>query len=250
MKIVVLGGTGLIGRQVVALLEERGHEAVAASPSTGVDAATGAGLDEAFAGADAVVDVTNPRDFAQEASIAYFEASTRHQLAAEKRAGVGHHVALSIVGVDRDPAARGYLAGKVVQERLIEEGGVPFTIVRATQFFEFLADIAEAGTVDGVVRITPSPMQPVAAAAVARTVADAATAAPAGSVEIAGPERAPISDLVARVLVAAGDGREVVADAGAGYFGREVGELSLVPVGEAVIDPETLEEWLAATSTD
>ncbi|WP_345800660.1 SDR family oxidoreductase [Microbacterium sp. AZCO] len=247
MKIVVLGGTGLIGRQVVALLRERGHEAMAASPSTGVDAAAGVGLDEAFAGADAIVDVTNPRDFAEEASIAFFTASTRNQLAAEARAGVGHHVALGIVGVDRDPDARGYLAGKVVQERIIQEGPVPFTIVRATQFFEFLADIADASTVDGRVRVAPSAMQPIAAAAVARAVADAATAAPAGAIEIAGPERAPISTLVTRVLAAAGDGREVVSDPSAGYFGRIVDDTSLVPVGDAVIDSETLEEWLAAS---
>lgn len=246
MKIVVLGGTGLIGAQVVERLRSGGHEAVAASPSTGVDAVTGAGLDEAFAGADAVVDATNPRDFGEQAVIDFFAGSTRNALAAEQRAGVGHHVALSIVGVDRDPAARGYLAGKVAQERLIEEGGVPYTIVRATQFFEFLTAIADGSEVDGVVRVAPVAMQPVAAAAVAKLLADAATAAPTPVVEIAGPERAPIADLVGRVLSSRGDARPVVSDAAVGYFGREVGETSLVPVAAGtIVDPLTLGEWLA-----
>lgn len=245
MKIVVLGGTGLIGSQVVALLRERGHDAIAASPSTGVDSVAGTGLDEAFAGADAVVDVTNAPAFDEAAVVSFFTTATGNVLAAEKRAGVGHHVALSIVGVDRDPAASGYMAGKVVQERLIHEGGVPFTIVRATQFFEFLAGVADASTVDGVVRVAPSAMQPVSSAAVARAVADAATTEPRGAVEVAGPERAPIAGFVSRILAAAGDPREIVEDATVGYFGRDVDDTSLVPVGQAVIDPETLDEWLA-----
>ncbi|MEU1971525.1 SDR family oxidoreductase [Microbacterium sp. NPDC019599] len=246
MKIVVLGGTGLIGAQVVARLREGGHEAIAASPSTGVDSIAGTGLDEAFAGADAVVDVTNAPAFDEAAVVSFFTTATGNVLAAEKRAGVGHHVALSIVGVDRDPDAKGYQAGKVAQERLIKEGGVPFTIVRATQFFEFLAGIADASTVDGVVRVAPAPMQPIASAAVARAVADAAVAAPAGAIEVAGPERAPIGEVVSRVLHAAGDERRVVEDDTVGYFGREVGKASLVPVGEAIIDELTLDEWLAA----
>ncbi|MDW4572138.1 NAD(P)H-binding protein [Microbacterium sp. M3] len=246
MKIVVLGGTGNIGAQVVALLRERGHEVVAASPSTGVDGVTGVGLDEAFAGADAVVDTTNPRDFSEEAAVAFFATATTHVLDAEKKAGVGHHVALSVVGVDRDPGARGYLAGKVAQERLIAGGGVPATIVRATQFFEFLRDIADGSTVDGEVRVAPTLLQPVAAAAVARVVAEVAVAPAAGSVEVAGPERAPLGEFLRRVLDADGDALPVRVDATAGYFGRAVDETSLVPVGEARIDPLTLEEWLAA----
>ncbi|MCC2031710.1 SDR family oxidoreductase [Microbacterium allomyrinae] len=246
MKIVVLGGTGLIGAQVVSQLRDRGHEAIAASPSTGVDSVTGAGLDAALAGADVVVDVTNAPAFDEAAVIAFFSAATANVLAAEKRAGVGHHVALSIVGVDRDPDSPGYLAGKVVQERLIHEGGVPFTIVRATQFFEFLASIADASTVAGEVRLAPATMQPVAAAAVARAVADAAVAPAAGVVEVAGPERASIPSLVGRVLVAAGDSRPIVVDESMGYFGRDVDQTSLVPVGEAIIDSVTLEEWLVA----
>ena len=246
MRIVVLGGTGLVGSLVVERLRAEGHEAVVASPSTGVDAASGAGLDGAFAGADAVVDATGPREFGEQAVVEFFASSTRNALAAEQRAGVSHHVALSIVGVDRDPGARGYMAGKVAQERLIQEGAVPYTIVRATQFFEFLESIADASTVDGVVRVAPVAMQPVAVAAVARVLVDAATAGPTPVVEVAGPERAPIADLVGRLLAARGDARPVVSDAEVGYFGREVGETSLVPVAPGtVLDPLTLDEWLA-----
>ncbi|MHC2999872.1 SDR family oxidoreductase [Microbacterium sp. HJ5] len=245
MRIVVLGGTGLIGSLVVERLRTEGHEAIVASPSTGVDAAAGTGLNEALAGADALVDVTNPRDFGERASVDFFTASARNLLAAEERAGVRHHVVLSIVGVDRDPGARGYLAGKVAQERLVQAGTVPYTIVRATQFFEFLADIADGSTVDGVVRVAPVALQPVAASAVAKVVTDAALATAAGVVEVAGPDREPLAAFLGRLLAARGDAREIVEDpAATGYFGRTVVETSLVPVGEAIFDPVTLEEWL------
>jgi uncharacterized protein YbjT (DUF2867 family) len=248
MKVLVLGGTGLVGRQVVDLLEGRGHEAVPASPSTGVDAVTGAGLDEALAGVDAVVDVTNAPAWEQDAVVAFFTASTRNVLDAAKRAGAGHHVALSIVGVDRFPA-RGYMAGKIAQEKLIRDSGMPHTIVRATQFFEFLTPIADAGTTDGVARLTHHLMQPVAASDVARAVADAALAPAADAVvEIAGPERASLDELVARVLAARGDGRRVVADPEADYFGLAVDDTSLVPLRAARIGDVTLEEWLARTA--
>lgn len=245
MRVVVLGGTGHIGALAVKLLRAEGLDAIAASPSTGVNAATGEGLDAALVGADAVVDTTNPVSFDEESSVAFFTDATRRTLGAMQRAGARHHVTLSIVGVDRDPHARGYLAGKVAQEREILDGPVPHTIVRATQFFEFLPDIADGSEVDGVVRVAPVLMQPVAAAAVARAVADAATAEPAGVIEIAGPERAPIAALVRRLFAARGDAREVVEDPSVGYFGREVVETSLVPVGDAVIDPTTLDDWLA-----
>ena len=246
MKIVVLGGNGLIGRQVVALLRERGHDALAASRSTGVDAVSGEGLDDALAGADALVDVTDSPAFDEASVLSFFSSTTSNALAAEARAGVGHHVALSIVGVDRDPDARGYLAGKVVQERLIRQSGVPFTIVRATQFYEFLSWIADASTVDGEVRVAPTALQPIAAAAVARIVTDAVTSAPAGAFDVAGPERAPLADFVRRVVAASGLPRSVVEDSAVGYFGRDVDGTSLVPVGEAHLDAETYEEWLAA----
>ncbi|GAA5196283.1 SDR family oxidoreductase [Microbacterium jejuense] len=246
MKIVVLGGTGRIGARVVALLTERGHEAVAASRSTGVDAVAGTGLDEAFAGADAVVDATESSAWDEQGVIDFFTAATGNVLAAEARAGVAHHVALSIVGIDRNPEARGYLAGKVVQERLVAESPVPSTIVRATQFFEFLPQIADASTVDGEVRIGTALMQPVAAEAVARALADAAEAPAGGAVDVAGPERAPLGDFLRRDLAARGDARSLVVDPAAGYFGRVVGETSLVPVGDAAIDDVTYEEWLAA----
>jgi uncharacterized protein YbjT (DUF2867 family) len=245
MKVLVLGGTGLVGRQVVGLLGGRGHEAVAASPSTGVDAVTGSGLDEALVGVDAVVDVTNAPAFDEDVVVAFFTASTRNVLDAAKRAGVQHHVALSIVGVDRLPA-RGYMAGKIAQERLIRDSGMPHTVVRATQFFEFLIPIADAGTTGGVARLTTHLMQPVAAADVARVVAEAVTAPAAdGVVEVAGPERARTDELVARVLAARGDGRRVVADPDAGYFGLTVDDTSLVPLGRAHIGEITLGEWLA-----
>jgi len=248
MKIVVLGGTGRIGARVVALQAERGHEAVAASRSTGVDAVAGTGLDAAFAGADVVVDATESSAWDEAGVIEFFTTATGNVLAAEERAGVGHHVALSIVGIDRNPEARGYLAGKVVQERLIGESAVPSTIVRATQFFEFLPQIADASTVDGEVRIGTALMQPVAAEAVARALADAAEAQTAGAVEIAGPERAPLAEFLRRDLSDRGDARAVVVDPAAGYFGRVVGETSLVPArDDAVIDAVGYEEWRAAS---
>ena len=246
MNILVVGGTGLIGRQVVTLLTEAGHTAEAASPSTGVNSITNEGVDAAMAGRDAVIDLTNAMIFEEDVVVDFFTTSTRNLLAAEVRAGVRHHVALSIVGSDRLPAA-GYMAGKVAQEREIRAGEVPFTIVRATQFYEFLGGIADAGTVDGVVRVTDKLMQPMASSEVARAVANAALETPAvGRVlEIAGPASGSMVSFVAQALAARGDLRSVVADADAGYFGIPLEEDSLIPVGEATLGTVTLAAWLA-----
>lgn len=244
MKILVAGGTGLIGRQVVDILTERGHEAVAASPSSGVDSVTGAGLDEAMAGADVVVDLMNTTDFDEDVVVPFFTKSTANLLAAEKRAGVQHHVVLSVVGTDRIGPV-GYFAGKTAQENAVRNGGVPYTLVRATQFFEFIPMIADVGTRDGKVFLTPHLMQPIAAADVARLVADAALS-PAlnGELEIAGPERAPMHEFASRVLTAKSDPRTVAVDPDAGYFGVPIDETTIVPVGEARLGEISLDQWL------
>lgn len=246
MKVLVLGGTGLIGSQVVQQLTAAGHEAVAASPSSGVNAVTGEGLDAALVGVDVVVDVVNAMNFDRDAAIAFFGAATGNTLAAEQRAGVGHHVALSIVGTDRFPS-ESYMAGKVEQERLINERTVPFTIVRATQFFEFLGPIADSGTEGDVATLSTHEFQPMASSDVAAAVVAAAVSAPVnGVVDTAGPERAPLFEIVARALKARGDARTVVADPAAGYFGMDIVHDGLVPQGEARIGSVTLDEWLAA----
>lgn len=248
MKIVVIGGTGLIGKQVVEILRSQGHEAKAASPSTGVDSVTGQGLDEAMAGADVVVDLTNTTDFDEKVVVPFFSTSSRNLLAAEKRAGVRHHVALSVVGTDRIGPV-GYFAGKTTQEKAVREGGVPYTILRATQFFEFIPMIADAGTRDGSVYVTSHLMQPMAAADVARIVAETAVSpATDGVLEMAGPERAGLNEFVGRVLAARNDSRPVVIDTEAGYFGIPIEETSIVPVGETRIGDITLKEWLNLTS--
>jgi uncharacterized protein YbjT (DUF2867 family) len=248
MKIVVIGGTGLIGKQVVEILSSQGHEAKAASPSTGVDSVTGQGLDEAMAGADVVVDLTNTADFDEKVVVPFFSTSSHNLLAAEKKAGVRHHVALSVVGTDRIGAV-GYFAGKTAQEKAVREGGVPYTILRATQFFEFIPMIADAGTRGGSVYVTSHLMQPMAAADVARIVAETAVS-PAidGVLELAGPERAGLNEFVGRVLAARNDSRPVVIDTEAGYFGIPIEETSIVPVGEFRIGDITLKEWLSSTS--
>jgi uncharacterized protein YbjT (DUF2867 family) len=245
MKVVVIGGTGLVGSKLIRLLTARGHEAVAASPSSGVDSVTGAGLAEALAGAGVVVDVTNSPSFAAGDVLAFFTASTGNLLAAERAAGVGHHVAVSIVGADLLPDG-GYLRAKVAQERLIRESGVPYTILRATQFLEFLGAMADAGTVDGVVRASTGLIQPVAADEVAATLAEIVDGPPAGLVELAGPEAAPLATMLRRYLDATHDDREVIADPAAPYFGTLLAETSLVPVdGRERIGKVTLAGWLA-----
>ncbi|HEY7551835.1 MAG TPA: SDR family oxidoreductase [Hyphomicrobiaceae bacterium] len=244
MKIVVVGGTGLIGSKVVEKLKQRGHEAIAAAPGTGVNTITGEGLKGAMAGAQVAIDLANSPSFEDKAALDFFETSGRNLLAAEAAAGVGHHVALSIVGTDRSPDI-GYFRAKVAQEKLIETSGIPYTIVRSTQFLEFLGGIAASSTDGSVVRLSPGLFQPIAADDVAAIVADVALAAPRnGLVEIAGPERAPFNEIVARYLKAVGDPREVVRDPEARYWGGRVAERSLVPLGEARLGRIGFDEWL------
>jgi uncharacterized protein YbjT (DUF2867 family) len=244
MKIVVVGGTGLIGSKVVAILRQGGHEVIPASPNTGINSITGEGLKEAMAGTQVVIDLANSPSFEDRAVLEFFETSGRNLLAAEAAAGVRHHVALSIVGTDRTPD-NGYFRAKVAQEKLIEASGIPYTIVRATQFMEFLRAIADSSADGKVVRLSPGLFQPIAADDVAAAVADVALAPPRnGIVEIAGPERAPFDEIVARYLKAVGDPREVVSDPEARYWGGRVEERSLVPLGEARLGRIGLDEWL------
>lgn len=229
MKIVVIGGSGLIGKKVVTILRQRGHEVVAAAPSTGVNAVTGEGLTQALAGARVVVDVANAPSWEDSAVLAFFEASGRNLLAAEKAAGIGHHVALSVVGSDR-LLASGYFRAKLAQENLIKASPIPFTIVRATQFFEFVGGIAQAATEGQMVRLPAALMQPIAADDVAAAVADFALDKPLnGMVDLAGPEPIRQDDLVRQYLQATGDARKVVTDPQALYFGIDVNDQSLTP---------------------
>ncbi len=244
MKIIVIGGTGLIGSKMIPILRQNGHEAVAASPNTGVNTITGEGLKNALAGAQVVIDVSNSPSFEDRAVLEFFQTSGRNLLAAEAAANVKHHVALSIVGIERSPD-NGYFRAKVAQEKLIASSGIPYTIVRATQFLEFLRAIADAGMAGDKVRISPGLFQPIAADDVAAFVADAALAPPRnGSVDIAGPERAPFNEVIARYLKAVGDLREVVRDPEARYWGSRVDEHSLVPLGKARLGRIGLDEWL------
>src|SRR5919199_1328603 len=233
MKIVIIGGTGLIGSKSAAILRQGGHEVVAASPNTGVNTITGEGLKAAMAGTQVVVDLANSPSFEDKAVLAFFETSGRNLLAAEAAAGVRHHVALSIVGTDWMPD-NGYFRAKVAQEQLIEASGLPYTIIRSTQFLEFLGGIADLSADGNMVRLSPGLFQPTAADDVAAITAEVALAAPRrGIVEIAGPERAPFNEIIARYLKAVDDPREVVRDPEARYWGGQVEEHSLVPLGEA-----------------
>jgi len=243
MKIVVIGGTGLIGSKAVPILRQGGHEVVAASPNTGVNTITGQGLKEAMAGTQVVIDLANSPSFEDKAVLEFFQTSGRNLLAAEAAARVRHHVAVSIVGTDRSD--NGYFRAKVAQEKLIEASGIPYTIIRSTQFLEFLSAIADASADGNTVRISPGLFQPIAADDVAAIVADVALAAPRhGILEIAGPERAPFNEIVARYLKAVGDRRQVVSDPEARYYGGRVEERSLVPLGEARLGRIGLDEWL------
>ncbi|GAA1824679.1 SDR family oxidoreductase [Agromyces salentinus] len=246
MKIVVIGGTGLIGSKVVEHLAEHGHEAVAASPNSGVNTITGEGLAEVLEGANVVVDVSNSPSFADDDVLAFFTTSTTNLLEGERAAGVTHHVALSIVGAELLPSS-GYLRAKVAQEKLIEESGLPFSIVRATQFFEFVGRIAEEATVDGTARLSTGLMQPIAAADVSAAVARVAAGTPLnGTLEIGGPERFPQDEFVRRGMAAKGDSRTVIGDPEAPYFGTKLTGTELVPTSEdAQLSTTTFADWLA-----
>jgi len=245
MKVVIIGGTGLIGSKLVTRLRDEGHEAVPASPDTGVNTLTGEGLATALAGADVVVDVSNSPSFEDAAVLKFFQTSTGNLLAAEASAGVGHHVALSVVGSDRAPES-GYLRAKVAQEKLIAGSRIPYTIVRSTQFFEFIKRIAEEATDGDTVRLPPVLFQPIAADDVAKAVARVAVSAPVnGIVEIAGPEQFRLDAFIGQGLRARYDQRLVVPDPHAHYFGTELGERTLVPGPDARLGEIRFEEWLS-----
>lgn len=249
MKIVVIGGTGLIGSKVVSKLTERGHQAVAAAPETGVNTLTGEGLPEVLDGADVVIDVSNSRSFEDDPAMTFFTTSTANLLAAEDAFGVKHHVALSVVGTERLQQS-GYFRAKLEQERLIRESGIPFTIVRATQFFEFLGRITDAATEDGKVRLQPVFIQPMAADEVAKAVGRASVGEPAnGILEVGGPQRYRLDELVRQALGKRGDPREVLTDSQAPYFGVvSMDEGALVPGDGAAIAETRLEEWVVANA--
>jgi uncharacterized protein YbjT (DUF2867 family) len=248
MKIVVIGGTGLIGSKVVEHLIDHGHEAIAASPNSGVNTITGEGLADVLVGANVVVDVSNSPSFADADVLEFFTTSTTNLLAAEREAGVTHHVALSVVGADRLPDS-GYLRAKVAQEKLIEESGIPYSIVRAHQFYEFVGRIADAATVDGVAHMSTGLMQPIAAVDVSATVARVAAGDPInGMLEIGGPERIGMDELIRTGLAAKGDTRTVVSDPDAQYFGTRLAGDELAPGPDAQLSTTTFADWLAAQS--
>lgn len=248
MKIVVIGGSGLIGSKVVSLLRSKEHEALAASPNTGVNTITREGLAKALAGASVVVDVANSPSFEDKAVLEFFETAGRNLLAAEAAAGVHHHVALSVVGADRLPDS-GYLRAKVAQERLIEASKTPYTIVRSTQFFEFVGAIAHSAAQGDTMRLSPALLQPIASDDVASVVAAVALAEPAnGIVELAGPEKIPLDSLVRQHLARVGDRRKVVADIHARYFGTELDDKSLTPGTGPILGSIRFADWLLRSS--
>lgn len=248
MKIVIIGGTGLIGSKTAVILRGQGHEVLAAAPNTGVNTITGEGLPEALAGADAVVDLANSPSFEDNAVLEFFQTSGRNLIAAEKAAGIKHHVALSIVGADRLPES-GYMRAKVVQEKIVRDSGIPYTILHSTQFFEFLGGIAQAGTVGDRARLSTGYLQPIAPDDVAAFVAEAALAAPInGTIEISGPDRMRLSDFVARYLKAVGDKRIVIADPEAQYFGTKLQDGSLVSDNNPRVGRIGFDQWFAATA--
>jgi len=248
MKLVVIGGTGLIGSKLVNKLREQGHEPVAAAPNTGVNTLTGDGLAEVLKGASVVVDVSNSPDWDDAAVLKFFETSTRNLLTYEATAGVGHHVALSVVGTDR-MSESGYMRAKIAQEKLIKESSIPYSIVRATQFFEFVNRIADSATDGNTVRLPPVRFQPMAAEDVASAVCRVAIGSPLnGIVEVAGPEQFRFDELIRQGLSARKDPREVIADPHARYFGTELSERSLVPGDDAQLGETRFEDWLSRSA--
>jgi uncharacterized protein YbjT (DUF2867 family) len=250
MKIVVVGGTGLIGSQLVKILRGRGHEVVPASPKLGVNAVTGEGLVQAMANAEAVFDVSNSPSFEDSAVLTFFKTTGNNLLAAESQAGVKHHVVLSVVGTDR-LLSSGYFRGKMMQETLVKASNVPFTILRATQFFEFIISIAPLGADKERVRLSPAMMQPVASADVATALADIVLADPVNkTLELGGPEKFRIADIVATAMAAKGDSRQIIADRQAPYFGVVVDEESLIPGPNAQIGKIVFAKWLSGRSSN
>jgi uncharacterized protein YbjT (DUF2867 family) len=248
MKIIVIGGTGLIGSKTVERLRKKGHDVLAASPNSGVNTITGEGLDEALAGANVVIDLANSPSFEEKTAIEFFEKAGKNLFAAEKKAGVRHHVALSVVGTDR-LQGMGYFRAKLLQEKAIRESGIPYTIVHATQFFEFTGAIAQSGTSGTTVRLPPVAFEPIAADNVADVMADVALAKPIdGMIEIAGPDRGPMDEFVRRYLKAVHDPREVIADKAAPYFEVQVDDHTLVPGDGARIGAIHFSDWLSQAS--
>jgi uncharacterized protein YbjT (DUF2867 family) len=248
MKIVVIGGTGLIGSKLVQNLRERGHDALAAAPSTGVNSITREGLAQAMDGADIVVDVANAPSWEDQAVLEFFETSSRNLLAAEAAAGVRHHVALSIVGSERLPE-NGYFRAKVAQENLIKASGIPYTILRATQFFEFVGGIAQAATVGEEICLSPALIQPMASDDVVAALTEVTLATPVnGTVEVAGPEAMPLDELVRRFLRATQDTRKVVPDVHARYFGSVLDDQSLTPGQNPRLGTIRFEDWLGQST--
>ena len=247
MKIVVIGGTGLIGSKLVGKLREQGHEAVAASPDSGVNTLTGEGLAEAVEGATVVVDVSNSPSFEDAAVLEFFETSTRNLLDAESAAGAGHHVALSVVGTERlSEAGSGYMRAKLAQEKLIKESPIPYSIVHATQFFEFINGIADEATDGNMVRLAPVLIQPIAADDVASALGRISVGPPVnGTVEVAGPEQFRVDELIRRALRERDDPREVLPDPHATYFGAELEERTLLPGDDASLAETRFEDWLS-----
>lgn len=243
MKIVVIGGTGLIGAKLISKLKEKGHKALAASPSTGVNTITGEGLARVLEGANVVVDVSNAPSFEDKAVLEFFETSSRNLLKAEQAAGVSHHIILSVVGVDLHPEG-GYFKAKLAQEKLVKLSGIPYTIIRATQFFEFLNSIVESGAVGQTVRLPTALVQPIASDDVGDALLQVTLEMPKnGTLEIAGPERFRCSDLVELYLKATNDPRKVIPDANAQYFGIKLNDNSLVPQKKAQLGSINFEKW-------
>jgi len=244
MKLTIIGGTGLIGSKLVTRLREQGHEAVPAAPNTGVNTLTGAGLAEALRGASVVVDVSNSPSFEEKAVMEFFTTSTRNLLKYAAAAGVRHYVALSVVGTERIPDSP-YLRAKNVQETLIKNAGIPFSIVHATQFFEFIKRIADEATVGNTVRLPPALIQPMAADDVAKAVGRVAVGTPLnGTVEVAGPQQFRFDELIGQALRARNDAREIVVDPHARYYGAELGERSLIPADDARLGEIRFQEWV------
>lgn len=245
MKIVVIGGSGLIGTNLVSRLRQMGHEVVAASPASGVNTVTREGLAEALSGAQVVVDVANSPSFEDKAVLEFFERSGRNLLAAEAAAGVRHHVALSVVGTERNPES-GYLRAKLAQENLIKASKIPYTILQSTQFFEFVGAIVQSGVDGDVIRLSPALLQPIASDDVAAALADLAVGVPVnGTVEIGGPEKIPLDAIARQYLAAKDDKRQVIADVRARYFGTELNDKSLTPGDRPRLGPTRFEDWLS-----